>query len=563
MLALFLAGTPAYAQERDSNCNQRPGAESGGTQLDAFQAEATEGGAGLGYSGSVWTQHNDNSRTGQNLHETILTPANVSSQFGRLFTQPVDGQVYAQPLYLPHVRIPGNGTHNVVYVATEHDSVYAFDADTPASTPLWQVSFIDPANGITTVPSHDTDIAPEYGITGTPVIDRHSGTLFVVPNTSENGNIVYRLHALDVRTGAEKFAGPVLIAASVPGTGDASAGGVLAFDAAQHLQRPGLLLMNGIVYLGFGSHADINPYHGWVLAYDAQTLQPVAAYNTTPNGSQGAIWQSGAGLAGDTFGNIYLATGNGTFDAAFSNLGDFGDSVLKIATGGGRTRGGSLSLVDYFTPYNQEILDIYDYDLGSGGIVLLPDQPDPYPPLLVQAGKQGTIYLLNRNNLGHYNSAGNGDPQIVQELPNALGSDGAIAEFGLPAYWNNNVYFWSSSDVLKAYSLCHGLLSAEPTSMGTISSVYGHGPTPAISANGRTNAIVWALLTDGAGNIGTAVLYAFDATDVGNVLYSSDTNAGRDNPGFAVKFTVPTIADGKVYVGTLNQLSVFGLLPSD
>ncbi len=506
---------------------------------------------------SVWTQHNDNSRTGQNVNETNLTPAIVSTQFGRLFSQSVDGQIYAQPLYLPNVNIPGQGTHNVVYVATEHDSVYAFDADTPSSLPLWQVSFINPAAGINTVSTSDvgsSDISPEYGITGTPVIDTQSGTLYAVANTNESGNIVYRLHALDVTSGAEKFAGPVLIQASVLGIGDGSVGGMISFNAVRHLQRPGLLLMNGIVYIGFGSHSDIDPYHGWLLAYDAHTLQQVGVYNATANGSRGAIWQAGAGLAGDTLGNVYFSTGNGTFDATSSNPADFGDSILKIGLGGG-----NFSVADYFTPYNQAALATADADLGSGGVLLLPDQPGLFPHLLVQAGEPGTIYLLNRDSLGHYNSAGNGDPQIVQELQNALGSGNNNAEFGMPAYWNNNVYFWSSSDVLKAYSLTNGLLSPSPTSNGTISAGVQCGPTPSISANGTSNGIVWALQTDAVSTNGPAVLYAFDATNVANVLYSSATNAARDNPGAAVKFTVPTVANGKVYVGTQNQLSVFAL----
>jgi hypothetical protein len=507
----------------------------------------------------LFTFHNDLARTGQNLQEIVLTPANVNaSQFGLLFSDPVDGYVYAQPLYVENVSIPGQGLHNVVYVATEGDGVYAFDADHPGP-PLWHASFVNPAGGVTTVPSTDigpkyTDIVPQIGITSTPVIDPVSGTLYVVAATKEvsNGiaNYVQRLHALDITTGGEEFGGPVVITASVPGTGDGSSNGQVTLDPLLHLQRAGLALVNGTVYVAFGSHGDIDPYHGWLLGYDAATLTQASVFNTTPNGARGAIWQSGAAPAADAAGNLYFIVGNGTFDVNLGGVGDvdYGDTFLKLFP-----NGANLTVSDYFTPSNQSILEMQDLDFGSAVSLLLPDQPSMFPHLAVAAGKEGTIYVVNRDDMGQFQPGSN--PKIVQALVQALG-----VNFSTPAYWQSHVYFLAAKDVLKAFTLANGLLSTSPTSQAL--TVFGiRGATPVVSANGAANGIVWVLQTDLFMTSGPAVLRAYDATNVATELYDSNQSGNRDFPGPAVKFTLPTVANGKVYVGTQTQVSVFGILP--
>ncbi len=501
----------------------------------------------------VATQHNDNNRTGQNLNETILNPTNVNvNQFGQLFSQTLDGYVYAQTLYVPNVSIPGQGTHNVVYVATEHDSVYAFDAD--ANLPsLWHTSFINAAKGITTLSSNDvgcSDLVPEIGITGTPAIDTTSGTLYVVSNTKQNGKFFQQLHALDITTGAEKFGGPILINAKVKGTGDGSVNGYVHFDPLKNHQRPGLLLQNGSVYIGWASHCDIGPYHGWVMSYDSQTLRQNGVWNSTPNAGLGGFWSGGSGIAADSSNNLYVASGNGMFDVNTGGR-DYGDSIIKLSP----PTNDRFKVADYFTPYDQGSLYNGDVDLGSGGVLLLPDQVGPYPHLLVESGKEGTIYLISRDNLGHYNP--NNNDQIVQSLNTAIGG-----VWGMPAWWNNNIYFGGQYDYLKAYSFNPSteLLSTNPTSeSGTYYSY--PGPTPSISANGTTNGIAWTLQTDGTGPNGAAILHAYDATNLANELYNTTQNASRDTPGGAVKFTVPTIANGKVYVPAVDVLNIYGILP--
>jgi PA14 domain/Chitobiase/beta-hexosaminidase C-terminal domain len=503
---------------------------------------------------NVLTYHNDNARTGQNTNETILTPVNVAStNFGLLFVCPVDGYVYAQPLIMTNVAIPGRGVHNVVFVATEHDSIYAFDADNDDgsnATPLWQTSFINPAAGVTTVSSNDvycTDIVPEIGITSTPVIDAATGTIYVEAKTKEvtNGVITFvqRLHALDVATGAEKFGGPVVLQASVPGSGDGNDGaGNVPFNALTQLNRSGLLLNQGVVYLAFASHCDNGPFHGWLIGCNAQTLAIANVFNTTPNGSDGGIWQSGGGPACDTNGNIFVMTGNGTFDGP--SLGDYGDSFLKLSTTNG------LQLADYFTPFDQATLNVNDTDLGSGGPMLLPDSvgSTAHPHLLAGCGKKGTIYLLDRDNLGHYNSTN--DNQIVQELPVAVGGT-----WSMPAYFNNTIYFLGADDVLRAFDINQAFISSPPS---VSSNVFQFpGATPSVSANGTSNAIVWVIQVGYPGTSGPAVLHAYNATNVAQELYNSH-KAGTD-PGLPVKFAVPTIANGKVYVGAQYVLGVYGL----
>ncbi len=507
----------------------------------------------------TFTYHNDNLRTGQNNNETVLTTANVNqAQFGKLFSYPLDGIAFASPLYVASVSIPGNGFHNVVYVATEHDSVYAFDADGLNTTPLWHVSFL--GSGVSTIPCADTgecgDIPVEIGITGTPVIDQTTGTMYVVVNTKEHGaHYFQRLHALDITTGAEKFGGPVVLSGSVPGTGDGSSGGNVPFDPLRECQRPGLLLSNGVVYLGFGSHGDNHPWHGWVLGYNAANLHQVLIYNVTPNAYGGGIWQGGGGLATDATGNIYFTTGNGTFDVNTGGI-DYGDTVEKLAPNG--------SVVDYFTPDDQQNMDVNDLDLGSGGPVLLVDQPSsPYPHELISAGKSGTIYVTNRDNMGHYNA--NNDNQIIQSLPGVLPhGDSQIGNFSTPVYFNGYVYFAAVNDYLKAFQLTNGLLSAGPTSQSP--EIYSvRGGSFAISANGNANGILWAIQNNGASpdnDTGSpGVLFAYDATNLSNELYNSSQAGGRDTLDLAAKFSIPLVANGKVFVSGQTQLIAFGLLP--
>jgi hypothetical protein len=505
---------------------------------------------------SVTTSRNDNMRDGQNLSETILTPGNVNvSQFGKLFSQKVDGYVYAQPLYVPNVSIPGMGTHNVVYVATEHDSVYAFDADNNTgmnASPLWQTSLIDPARGITTVSSNDvscTDLVPEIGITSTPVIDTTAGTMFVVTKIKDNGQFFHVLHAINIVTGKDQPGSPVVIHAQVKGNGDGSVNGFVTFDPLHEAQRPGLLLVNGTLFIAWASHCDNSPYHGWVMEYNESTLKQTAVWNSTPNGGLGGVWQSGGGIASDgTY--IFFATGNGSYDGPKGGS-DFADSVLK----GPAATPLPLHPYDYFTPYDQGTLSDGDTDVGSGGVLLLPDQGQgsPHRHLLVQVGKSGSIYLIDRDHMGGYNP--NNNNQIVQDMENAIGGLWAT-----PAWWNNNVYFGGNNDYLRQYTFnpTTGLLSNTAVATATFSGF--PGPTPSISANGTNNAIVWTLQVDNYGSNGQAILHAYDANNIATEFYNSNQNSSRDQPGISVKFTVPTVVNGKVYVPTATQVSVYGLL---
>jgi len=511
----------------------------------------------------VLTGHNDSGRTGQNLSETLLTPQNVNmATFGKVFSFPVDGQIFAQPLYVPNVVIPNQGMHNVLYVATENDSVYAFDADGLSSTPLWHVSFIDAANGMTTLSCNNRtkcSVYPIIGITSTPVIDPNSGTLYVVAQTSEQGTQVQRLHALDITTGAEKFGGPVAIKGWVRGTGYGSKSGQVVF--ADGMQRASLLLLNGVVYIAWATTT-----HGWVMGYNSQSLTQTAVFNTTADGVLGGVWQAGAGLASDSNGFIYLSTGDGVFDFNTGGV-DYGDTVLKMDA--------NLNIVDYFTPMDQACRQTNDLDLASGGPMVLPSQSGPYPDLLLQAGKGGSpcdqfgsasaapIYLLNRDFLGGYNSSQDFDVQTVQGAP--------AGYWGSPAYWQGSagtyVYFSgvkgisANGDYLKMYSLSGGVLSTAPVAQSR--NLFPVGSTPAISANGQSNGVVWAIARqDALGYVPgskRAILYAYDATNVGTTLYSSSQAGSRDTAGLNTKFMVPTIANGRVYVGTQTEVDVYGL----
>lgn len=493
---------------------------------------------------SVLTYQYDLSRAGANLRETALNPSTVNAAaFGKLFSNTVDGYVYTQPLYVPNVNIPARGLHNVVYVAAEHDSVYAFDADGNTGSnaaPLWQVSFLNPAAGVTTVPYQDTgcgQIVPEIGITGTPVIDPQSGTIYVVAMTKESGTYVHRLHALDIATGQERGGSPVIIQATYPGTGEG--GRTLTFRAKDYKQRPGLLLLNGVVYTGWSSHCDIGAYHGWLIGYDARTLQQVSVYNSTPNGNLASFWNGGAAPAADANGNIYIVSGNGTFDYA-SGGPDLGESYIKLSSAGG------LKVADYFTPFNYNPLNNGDIDTGSAGVALLPDDagsPD-HPHLMTGAGKEGRIYLLDRDRLGGLNTGS--DSQIVQSIPNAIGG-----LFGNPAYFNHAIYFCGANDNMKMFSIAQAQMTTPPSS-ATAQSFGFPGCVPTISANGTAGGVVWAI--DSAG-----VLHAYDASALSKELYNSAQNAARDSLGTYVKFSAPTIANGKVFAGSQNALVVYGL----
>jgi hypothetical protein len=521
---------------------------------------------------NVTTQHYDVSRSGSDPAETTLTPAKVQSGFARLFSQTVDAQIYAQPLYMSGIAISGNGTHNVVFVATENDTVYAFDADTNGganSAPLWKASLLDSAHGATagatSIPMGDvstTDIQPVIGVTGTPVIDPSTGTMYLISATKEGGNYFQRLHALDITSGAEKFGGPVNLSGTVSGNGNGSVGGVLNFDMKWENNRAGLLLLNGIVYLPFAAHGDNGPWHGWILAYNAATLKQTSVWCSSSNGIGAGVWMSGTGIAADNLnptgnspgGRLFIATGNGTFDAKtpYTNTMDYGDSLVRL-----HLNNGVMTVADEFTPLNQASLSGADLDVASGGVVLLPDQSGAHTHLLMQTGKEGRFYIVDRDSMGGFNS---GSDNIAQEIPvNGAGGTLPIPAglWGAPAFANNILYMWAKNDTLKTFPLSAGKFSTSATSTGP-QTVGFPSPTPVISSNSGANPIVWSLQTDGFGGGSQAVLRAHDATAIGTTLYDSG-HLSTDAPGAAVKFTVPTIANGKVYVPTSTQLTFYGL----
>jgi len=516
---------------------------------------------------NVYTYHYDNTRQGANTNEVLLTLANVNpATFGKLFTYPVDGHVYAEPLYVSALNIPGQGTHNVVFVVTEHDNVYAFDADSnagPNGGLLWSTNLgmyaVMPNNYFGNRYGAYHDIVPAMGITSTPVIDPVSGTIYLDAFTQEGtGNhFLHRIHALSITNGAEQPFSPVIVAASVPGRGVDSVNGIVTFNAEQELQRPALTLAGGIVYVAYSGFADTDPYHGWVLGFNATNLmlQTNLVFNTTPNATvaafgvnaaEGGLWMGGNGLSVDANTNLYFEVGNGSFSQN-TNGGDYADSFVKLSTAANR-----LAVADYFTPYNQASLAAADTDLGSGGPLLLPDAVGSasHPHLIVGAGKEGTIHLVDRDNMGHYNAAN--DNQIVQEVPGAIGS-----AFESPAYFNYHLYYQGDGDVMKAFAISNAVITATPVSKSSDSFGY-HGSTPVISANGLNNAIAWVIQGDAYSSGGPAVLHAYNATNLAQELYNSSQNLTRDNPGGAVKFTLPTVINGKVYVGAEYALSVYG-----
>jgi len=545
---------------------------------------------------NVLTWHDDIFRSGDNLNETILTPANVNpAQFGKIFSYPVDGMIYAQPLYVQNVTIPGQGTHNVVYVATENDSVYAFDGDSAKSNPnpLWHVNFTNPPNVIP-VPCADNfrncNVFPIIGITGTPVINLHNNSLYVVARTKESSgsqvSYFIRLHVLDITTGAEKAHSPVVICGKIAGQVCAFAPygpKQSTFDPQREMQRPALLLMpspasaHEILYIAFGNH------RGWVLAYDSETHELLAAYCTGPDlqvGEKGSdsIWGAGGGTAGDAQGNMYATTADGPFDVNMGGA-DYGETLLKLSLTPLKSSTGvvfHLGVADSFTPANYACLQAQDLDLSSGSPVILPKQPGSHPDEILVAGKSnpkcnldgGPIYVTNRNNLGRVN----GQTQTVN------GSAGGY--FATGAYWQGAratyVYYAGADptalerdgamlgDSLRLYTLQNGVFNP-PTSVSQSPESFLNGATPAISANGTTNGIVWLVerrdrLVIKPGSL-PAFLHAYDAINVATELYNSEMNAMRDTAGPAAKFVVPTITDGKVYFGTQTELDVYGLCP--
>jgi hypothetical protein len=499
---------------------------------------------------NVITSQYDNARTGANLHETTLTPGNVNSQhLGKIFTLKVDGDVYAQPLFLAGVEIPGKGRHDVLFVATEHDSVYAFDAYGQPTSPLWQASFLK--NGVTTVPARDVEcpfLLPEVGITSTPVIDPKTGTLYVLARTKENPGLLsdkyaQRLHALAVTTGVEKFRGPVEIQATMSAVGRGSAAGKLGFNPLRDNPRAALLLSNGLVYLTWASSCDVGPYHGWVMAYDANSLQQKAVFNASPDADDSGIWGGDTGPAADQAGNILVATGNGRFDVAKGGR-DYGDTLLKL-------NGRSLKPIDYFAPFNVDALNAGDSDLGSGGPMLLPDQAGSHPHLAAIEGKGGTLYLVDCDHMGHWQPANDSHAVQTVAVPNGV--------FGSMTYWNHYLYVLSDGDAIRQFVVKGGRLSLQAASGNTFPGV---SATPTLSANGNQDGVVWILNSKTwNGPLRPAVLHAYDATNVAHELYNSEQNAGRDRAGLALRFNIPTVANGHVYVGAKQEVDVYGLLP--
>jgi Immunoglobulin domain len=499
----------------------------------------------------VLTYHYDNMRTGQNLNETILTPANVNTaKFGKLGEFTVDGKVDGQPLYLTNVSIPNKGTKNVLYVVTEHGSVFAFDADSASgstSSFLWMTSTLQP--GETPSDNHNCNqVTPEIGITSTPVIDRARGAIYVIAlSKNAMGNYIFRIHALDLTTGKERFGGPFAISATFTGSG-----ATVSFDPAQYNERPGLLEVNGTIYTTWGSHCDSAPYTSWIMSFSADTLAQTGVLNLEPNGSEGGIWMSGTAPAADSSGNIYFIVGNGTFDTSltaggFPSKGDCGNCFAKISSAT------PLQLLDYFTPLNTVSESAADVDFGSGGPLLLPDIIDSTGKtrhLAIGAGKDTNIYIVDRDNMGKFNATQDNIYQLITgQLASRVDSK--------PSYFNGTVYYCAVGDFLKAFPIVNGQLAA-PSSR-TANMFQFPGATPTISAsNSTTNGIVWAV--ENGTNL-PAVLHAYDATNLATEFYNSNQAAnGRDHFS-GNKFITPLVVNGKVYVGTPSSVAVFGLLP--
>jgi hypothetical protein len=530
---------------------------------------------------TVPTWQYDMTHSGANTNETALSPANVNvNTFGKLFPLPVDSTVYAQPLYVPGLTMSDGQAHNVLFVATENDSIYAFDADSNTGTnahPIWKVTLLDAAHGAgtgaTAVPWQDTrspDVAPTIGITGTPVINPATNTMYVVAATKENGVYFSRLHAINIITGAEQSKNPVAITATVAGTGNGSSGGKLTFDPLWQNQRPALDYYNGYVYIGYSSHGDYEPWHGWLFAYNATTLTQSAVVCFSPNGYGSGIWGSGAGMPIDedvSGGRMFVVTGNGTRTSGvkfpFSGSTGYGESVIdfNLANGG-------LNATDDFTAFNFSTLNKHDLDLGSSGLLMPPDQQGEYPHILVAGGKEGRTIVLNRDNLGGYAPGGTSNTNALQDITGQT-----LGFWGTPTYWNGNVYMWGVSDQLntsgqplvdvpKMFQLDDGGMSVAPTSQSTITSAWP-GATFSISSNGEQDGIAWAVRSDQFNTNGAAVLYAWNANDLTDLLYASNTNSKRDAAGPANKFSIPVVTNGKVYVAAHGQVDVYGLFNNE
>jgi outer membrane protein assembly factor BamB len=535
---LLLAAVLAACGKTGTNTSPPPG----GGGVTPVPAQRTD----------VVTYKNDAARTGQNLTESVLTLTNVNpARFGKERFLATDGKVDAQPLYLSGLTVQG-AMHNVVFVATENDSVYAFDADSGAL--LWHVSVLAAGETVDDLPPSGCDqVTPTIGITATPVIDRSAGAngviyLVAMSKTTASSSYHQRLHALDVTTGAELLNSPVDISATYP-----VLGGTTTFDPAQYEERAALLLSRGVIYTSWTSHCDFPPYSGWIIAYSQSTLARTAVFNAAPNsgGAGPAIWMSGGGPAADSTGNVYLLTANGAFDTAldsngFPNQGDYGNSFLKLSTAGG-----TLTVADYFTMYNAVSESSADQDLGSGGILLLPDVTDSggvVRHLAVGAGKDGNLYVVSRDSLGKFSSSGN---NIWQQLSGVFGA----GIYATPAYFNGVLYYGPVGAALMAFTVKNAQLSSAPSSTTSNTFTYP-GTSPAVSANGTSDAIIWA-----HENSAPAALHAYDAGNLGRELYnSSQASGGRDQFGAGNKFITPMIADGRVFVGTQGGVAVFGLL---
>jgi hypothetical protein len=552
---------------------------------------------------AVLTYHNDTARDGTNLREYALTPSTVTTAtFGKLFSCAVDGAVYTQPLWLHGLSIAG-GIHNVIFVATQHDSAYAFDADATPCVTYWHVNLLDTLQGGTgnenPVSWNDVgecfgDIYPEIGVTGTPVIDSVTKTIYLVSASESNpvnsghcsgssATFYHRLHALSLTTGSEKFNAPVTIAASVPGTGDGSQGGMVSFNSQLHHNRSGVVEDGKNIFLVFAAHEDATPYHGWVIGYQASDVQlQTAVFNTTPNGVNGAdggIWAGGGAPAVDSGGDVYVATGNGVFDEAPPRPNnDYGDSILRLHSIKGSTLNGvNLSVAGWFTPYDELTLEQTDGDLGSGATILFPNQTSGHGPdhLLVQTGKGGVVYLIDRDKMGRFNSTSN--DQIRQSFAGP-----SFGLWGSPALWQNNLYTGGQYDSLRQFAFNTSTELFNSTVASNSAHTFGYpGTTPSVSSRGSTHGLVWTIdaslygyASPNAGVncstvpvpsacTGPAVLHAYDAADLAVEYWNSSmaTN-NRDQAGNAVKFVPPTVANGKVYVSTRTEIDVYGLLPN-
>ena len=510
---------------------KRPGTHTVAARSDADSTVSASASVAVTDLAGVFTYHNDLTRDGVNSQEYALNTSTVKgATFGKRFACSIDAAAYAQPLWVANVNI-GGGTHNVLIAATQHDTVYAFDADASPCQTYWSKSLL--GSGETWGTSGDVstdDISPDIGIVGTPVIDSNTNTIYVVSKSKNGGAFHQRLHALNLSDGSEKSGGPQEIAFTSNG---------ITFDPLRQNERAGLALVNGVVYVAYASHGDVNTYYGWIVGYSASSLAQVSLFNDDPVSSYGGIWMSGGAPAADSNNNLYVITGNGVFDGNTQ----FGDSFLKLSTGS------SMGVLSFFAPSDQASLSSTDQDLGSGGAAILIDQPSgPVPHLLVGGGKEGKLYLLNRDNLGGNTGTDSGAVQTFV---------GGNSIFATPVFWQNTLYLGMAFDHVKAYSFntTSGTFNTAPASQSA-SSFGFPGSTPSISAQGSSNGIVWAIE-----NAGAAILHAYDATDLGSELWNSANNGG-DQAGQAVKFTVPTVANGKVYVGTASEISVYGLSPN-